>query len=296
MMSENEQMADITKNLTKPAGNPLTGYFRQPKIFLTLPSKGKFYPEGSIDLSESGDYPVFAMTAKDELMFKTPDALLSGQSTVEVIQSCIPSIKDAWKMPSIDVDAALVAIRVATYGENMDVTGTCPFCEAETDYEFPLNNWLSKAQQLNYVDELQLGDLTIHIRPYSYREMTKSSLKAFEQQRLMAVVNDEEELSDSEKIEKFQEHFVKITELTIDIIAGTISQIDSPNGSTTNKNHIKEFVDNAPKDIFDKLQKHIGDIKNSVEIDDLNVNCGECKAEYKLPITMDQSNFFALES
>jgi hypothetical protein len=34
------------------------------------------------------------MTAKDELMFKTPDALLNGQSTVEVVKSCIPAIQD----------------------------------------------------------------------------------------------------------------------------------------------------------------------------------------------------------
>ena len=31
----------------------------------------------------------------DEITFKTPDALLNGQATVDVIQSCIPNIKDA---------------------------------------------------------------------------------------------------------------------------------------------------------------------------------------------------------
>ena len=66
--------------------NPLASYYRQPKIYITLPSKGEFYPADSLDLSTNGQYAVYAMSAKDELLFKTPDALLSGQSTVEVIK------------------------------------------------------------------------------------------------------------------------------------------------------------------------------------------------------------------
>ena len=100
--------------------NPLRKYFRQPKVYITLPSKGKFYADGAIELPESGEFPVFAMTAKDELTMKTPDALLNGQATVDVIKSCIPAIKNPWSMPSIDLDAVLIAIRIATYGEMME--------------------------------------------------------------------------------------------------------------------------------------------------------------------------------
>ena len=94
--------------------NPLQKYFRQPKIYLSLPSKGHWYPEGAIEMTENGELPVYAMTAKDELAFKTPDALLNGQSVVDVVKSCLPNIKDPWLMPSIDVDAILIAIRIAT--------------------------------------------------------------------------------------------------------------------------------------------------------------------------------------
>lgn len=101
--------------------NPLASFFRQPKIYVSLPSKGMFWTKESLEMTENGELPVYAMTAKDEIMLKTPDALISGQATVDVIQSCIPAIKDAWKMPSIDLDTILVAIRIATYGEKMDL-------------------------------------------------------------------------------------------------------------------------------------------------------------------------------
>jgi hypothetical protein len=58
-----------TQNTAQPAAkhNPLANYFRQPKIFVALPSKGLFYPEGALDVSETGEYAVYAMTYKNEL-------------------------------------------------------------------------------------------------------------------------------------------------------------------------------------------------------------------------------------
>ena len=99
--------------------NPLTSYMRQPKIYISLPSQGNFWPEHSIDMPENNELPVYSMTARDELLFKTPDALMNGQSIVDVIQSCVPNIKNAWVTPSIDLDTILIAIRIATYGEDM---------------------------------------------------------------------------------------------------------------------------------------------------------------------------------
>ena len=91
--------------ITQPKfkNNPLAGLMRQPKIYIKLPSGGEFWPKGSIDMPENGELPVFSMTAKDELMIKIPDALVNGQAIVDVIQNCIPSIKNAWSTPNIDL-------------------------------------------------------------------------------------------------------------------------------------------------------------------------------------------------
>jgi hypothetical protein len=275
----------------KPA-NPLSNWFRQPKIYVRLPSKGEFYPDGALDVSASEEYAVFAMTAKDELMFKTPDALLSGQSTVEIVKSCIPSIVDPWQMPSIDLDAALVAIRIATYGDNMEVTANCPHCSAENHYDINLLQWLEKIGQFTYKKEIQVEPLTIHVRPYSYREVTKTSLKTFEQQRIFQIINDET-LSDEVKLDKFGESFVKLTELTVDVIANCVFRIDTPDGTTTDYDQIHEFISNAPKAVFDTIQNHITSMKEEIELAPQLVHCEECEQEFTMPITMDQASFFA---
>jgi hypothetical protein len=288
-------MSDQQSQMLTGNQNPLSAFFRQPKIYIKLPSGGKFYPAGALDKSDSDEYPVYAMTAKDELMFKTPDALLSGQSTVEVIKSCVPAILEPWKMPSIDLDAILVAIRIATYGESMEVTANCPHCEAENNYELNLVQWLGSIESFQYEPTLQIDQLTIHLRPYSYQELTKTSLKTFEQQRILNIVNDES-ISDEKKVQMFGESFIKLTELTVDIISNCVARIDSPNGTTSDPQHIKDFINNSPKEIFDIISKHITGMKSEIEFKPVAASCESCGEQFSMPVTMDQSNFFAVRS
>jgi len=282
-------------NTLQQKKNPLAGFFRQPKIYVSLPSKGKFYSQGALDRSENGQYAVYAMTAKDELMFKTPDALLSGQSTVELIKSCIPAILDPWKMPSIDIDFALIAIRIATYGNSMEVNTQCPHCNADNNYDVDLSAWFSVFDNFEYKEEIPADPLLIHVRPYSYSEITKTSIKTLEQQRIFAIVNDET-MDDEEKLERFGKSFVKLTELTVDLIAECISQIDTPDGPVTDKQMINEFIHNCNKDLFETISKHVVSMKDQIELKSHIVACSECTKEFTMPITMDQANFFAVKS
>jgi hypothetical protein len=279
----------------QPKKNVLSNWYRQPKIYIRFPSKGEYYPNDALDKSTTGDYAVYSMTAKDELMFKTPDALLNGQSTVEVLKSCIPALQDPWKMPSIDVDAALVAIRIATYGEKMEVSTNCPSCNAENDYEINLNSWLEKLNAFQFESKVTIDPLTVYVRPYTYLEMTQTSLKSLEQQRIFGVINDET-LSDEEKLDKFGKSFSKLTELTVDVIAQCVVQIETPDGIETDIAEIKNFIHNAPKEIFNAISNHVQALKSKIDIPAQEVKCTNCETEFLMPVTMDQSNFFAVRS
>jgi hypothetical protein len=280
---------------TMSMSNPLVNYFRQPKIYIRLPSQGKYYPEDSIDLSQNDEYAVYAMTAKDELMFKTPDALMNGQATVEVVKSCVPAIKNPWNMPSIDLDAVLIGIRIATYGENMDVNSQCPSCSAENEYTVDLVGFLDTLNKFDFQDQLQVGELVIHVRPYTYQEVTKTALKTLEQQKIFQVVNDDS-ISDEVKVEQFGKSFVRLTELTVDVIAGCISQVDTPTGSVADAGMIKEFIANAPADVFKAVSDHVAKMKENIELKAQEVACQECGHEHSIAISMDQTNFFAVGS
>ena len=281
-----------TSQETPKKHNPLSQWFRQPKIYIQLPSRGNFYPTGSLDVSANEEYAVYAMTAKDELMLKTPDALMSGQSTVEVIKSCVPSILNPWEMPSVDVDAVLLSIRVATYGENMDVSANCPSCNEENTYSISLLDWLSKLRNFSFEDTIDASPLTIHIKPYSYKELSETGLKTFEQQRMLAVINDEN-ISDSEKIKKFNESFVTLSNLTVNTLAKAVWKITTPTEDITDTGFIVEFVQNAPKDVFEKISSQLAGIKDQMSYGSHEVTCEHCNHKFIMPIELDQSNFFA---
>ncbi len=278
--------------------NPLHKYFRQPKIYIRLPSSGNFYPAGALEKTESGEYPVYSMTAKDEIVMKTPDALMNGQATVDVIQSCMPNIKNAWKIPSIDLDAILVAIRIATYGEMLDVKTIVPGLDEERTYEADLRYVLDKLSNATFDPVCKINDnMEVRIRPLNYSEFTKNSVRSLEEQRIIQIVNDDK-LSDDDKLEKFATSFRKLTEITISMVSAGIMSVITPDGVVEDPKFIQEFVDNADKDLLKVIIAHLDEQKKQFNIEPFKVQFSEeeiaagAPAEFAVPITLDGANFF----
>jgi hypothetical protein len=285
-------------NMQQPQANPLSKYFRQPKLFASLPSNGKFYPAGTLETTETGEYPIYSMTAKDELTMKTPDALLNGQATVELIKSCVPNIKDPWNLPSIDLDALLIAIRLATYGETMTLQVKTPVTGEEKEMTVNLRDILDNFANIEFEDVVQSGEMTVFLRPLTYKEFTKSALKTFEQQRIFSIVNDEQ-ISDEDKLQAFTNSFAKLTDLTVDMMANHISAIEIGDTRVDNKQHIDEFMKNADKSFYSAVQEHLDAQKIKFTIQPLTATATPEEIEqgvpatYEVPVTFDQSNFFA---
>jgi len=282
-----------------PKTNPLTSFMRQPKIYIRLPSQGTYWPDRSIVIPENGEIPVFSMTAKDELAFKTPDALMNGQAIVDVMQSCIPSIKDAWKCPNLDLDAILIAIRIATYGELMDITHRVPVINEEVTHQIDLRLLLDQlVNNAHWDDTVHIdSNLTCFIRPLNYKHVTMTSLKTFETQRLMQAVNDES-LSDEKKLEIFNKSFTAMTEITLGLLVDSIAAIKTPDDIVEDRRFIKEFLENADKSVYQTIQDHITNMKKRSGIQPMTVTstaehiAAGAPASYELPISIDNADFF----
>ena len=275
-------------------------YMRQPKLYIKLPSGGNYWPEGSLELPESSEIPVFSMTAKDELMFKTPDALLNGQGVVDVIQSCLPNIKDGWQTPTIDLDTILIAIRIATYGEKMEISHIVPNTSETMEHEIDLRYVMDQVNgNAKWIDQVEIGNnLLCYVKPLNYRHLTKTSLKAFEAQKIMQVVNNDE-ITDEQKIAMFGKSFDTMTTLTVDLVAESVYSIRTADGIVDDPAFIREFIENADRTVFEKIQKHINTMKDKNGIRPLEIQATEEQIElgapetYEVPIGFDNSDFFA---
>lgn len=283
--------------------NPLSKYMRQPKIYIRLPSQGQYWPAGSLNLTETGEYAVYSMTAKDELMLKVPDALLNGQAVVDVIQNCVPDIKNAWNVPSIDIDVILVAIRIATYGEKMKTPINFEGSETsdiDLEYDVDLRTVLDTLMnQISWNPIIPIDEnMTMYVRPMPYSQQTKLGLQVFETQKLISIANNET-MSEDDKLKVFKESFGKLTSITIDLAGDAIYKIDTFDGTVDNAQHIKEFVQNMDKDMFNKIQNHMEQLKEQNSIKPIVVPVTEdmkakgVKGEtLEIPLAFDVSSFF----
>lgn len=285
-------------NQSQSRNNPLANYMRQPKIYITLPSRGDFWPARSIVVPENGEFPVYSMTARDELMFKTPDALLNGQAVVDVIQSCMPNIKNAWDIPTMDLDTILIAIRLATYGERMPLKHKIPVINEEVEYDIDLRVLLDQQQGNHWIEQVAINpNFIIFVKPLTYKHLTQTSIKSFETSRILNMVNDQT-LSEEKKLEIFNSSFSNLTKVTVDLITASIYKIVTEDNEVTDPRFISEFVANADKEIFDVVQKHLTDLKSNNELKPLTFSTTpEQQAQgapstYNVPIDFNNSSFF----
>jgi len=283
--------------------NPLSKYFRQPALYTTLPSGGQFYNPGSMqfDNTETNELAVYPMTAKDEMIMNTPDALLNGDATVAVIQSCVPGIKDAWDMPIMDMDTVLIAMRVATYGHDMEINITVPKVEEQMNYTIDLRTATDTIDRTKFDDYVPAGSLSFKIKPMTYRQLTNLQLKQYEQQRIITQVI-EAKLNPADKQAKFNEIFTNMTDITLQNMKDTIVSVQAEGKEITDRNYINEFVDNMDGQTAQSIkncldtQKAIGKIKPvKVSVPEEMVQRGAPKS-IETPISMDQSNFFVSRS
>lgn len=280
------------KSMEQKPQNPLAKHFRQPAIYIKLPSNGQFWPDGALDLPASGEIPVYPMTARDEITIRTPDALLNGQGVVDVIQSCCPNIIDAWAMPSIDVDSVLLNIRIASYGNEMDFDSNCPECKEENNFSLNMSNVVAQISVPNYDAPLEIDGLKIKLKPQPYFEVNKINQVSFTEQQILRTINDQD-LSDEEKKQKSDEYLRKLIDLNIVVAVNSTDSITTEDGTiVTDKGFIQEFFDLADFKVLRAVQDQLQEISKDATLKPIDTTCKSCNHEYSIPMTFDYANFF----
>ena len=69
------------------------------------------------------------MTAIDDIVYVSPDALLNGEAMIGLIKVAVPSIPNVRNLCNIDAEALFLAIQYATYGKEVTHTHRCSKCQ-----------------------------------------------------------------------------------------------------------------------------------------------------------------------
>lgn len=272
------------------ANNPLQKYFRQPKIFIKLPSNGVYTKPGVIT-GDPSNMPVYGMTGMDEIMIKTPDALITGESTVKVIESCCPNIKDGWEVSNLDLDLILTSIRIATYGNKITIGHTCEHCNTENEYELELNALVDHYNHLVFDNRAVLDDVVVRVQPLTYRQVTDFGQRNFQLRQQLNQANSIED--DDERTKEVSRIYNDFGQLQTDVYSANIEAIEAGNQVVTERPYINEWLQNTEKTAFDKIRDHIDRNTDLTKTPPQQVECDHCHKENTLSIVLDHSAFFA---
>ena len=269
--------------------NPLQQYFRQPKIYVKLPSQGMYSKPGAISGDING-LPIYGMTGMDEIIMKTPDSLLSGESIAQVIKSCCPGIINPWELTVLDTDMLFSAIRIATYGNFMTVTHTCFKCKTENEYDLDLNKVVEYFSSCKYDNNIVLENMLIKTQPLTYKQSTMFSLKNFSLQQRLSQAEKLEDKDEQQKI--VNELFKELAVLQNELYFLSIESVEVGNTVVNQKEYIKEWLENCDKSVFDAVKKQIDKNRDTWTTPPFPVKCTACDTSVNLRVDLDQSNFF----
>jgi len=278
--------------LETTSSNPLMQYHRPPGVYVVLPSKGNFYTKKPL-LSSLDEVLVRPMTAKDELLFKSPDILMNGESLIEVVKSCVPGIEDPNEIPGPDFSVLMLAIRLATYGKDFPYTGGCPDCATATEFSVDIEFLLDT--QITFLEreyKASIDELTVYVKPYDLRCQIQSALATFEQQAITNNILVDTETTDADKQVELGKSLRKITEITYELILRSIIKIDTPQESIEDKQLIAEWLHDVGKNTFEKISSEVLKVTEAGFKSSVDFNCKDCAKVNSIPVIFDPTVFF----
>lgn len=273
--------------------NPLSQFNKKTARYIKIPSQGAGYSKG-IKLSDSGELAVYPMTARDELMLKSPDALLNGQAVLEVLSHCVPDIASPEEILIIDLDAIMVAIRMATYGDEMDIIVECTSCNAPNTVGLSLPALLDQQTYWIGLTEIKLASgIKVKLKPTTIKDKNRMSISSFDQMTELTQI-DKEEGKTTDKMAKANKSFGNLVDLSLNLVAGSILEAVTPENLVIKDFAIiKEWVLDLSKSEFDLIDVALRELAKIGVPKSMNIKCDKCHAISETAINFNPSDFFA---
>lgn len=281
--------------------NPLAGYFRQASTYVTLPTRGRWYGPDDVVLNDSGELAVNALTALDDILLNTPDAMLNGVALEKVVKNCAPDIKNIKKLMLPDLEAVFVAIKSATTGGKADYERKCPSCGYENTFDL---NCRALMDSIAFIEDDDLAlrfadDLVVHVRPYDFEMRQLFIRREFEEERaLRALESQDSDLDDMQKAQLLGESVDRLSRMTFQLVSRSIERIElvKEKQTVTNQEHINEWLTGISKVQADMVIEAVNRINATGVARTIPVQCGSCGHEWEDTLSFDPTSFFGKRS
>ena len=259
---------------TTTTGEPAGGLsFATPTEFVDLPSKGRFYPEGST-LHGRDTIEIRFMTAKEEDILTSKTLLKKGLAVDRMLENII--VDKNIKLSELlvgDKNALIVAARISGYGAEYNTKINCPACMTVEELQFDLDS--TKINE-GVVDDPLISGPTAN----GTYQITLPRCKAVAEVKLFTGV---EEKKMSQRAAMRARNKLPETQISDQIRLSIVSvNGDSSQGT------INELINNMPAFDSRYLRRVYGNLMPNVELKH-EFSCTSCgyDAEVEVPFTVE---------
>jgi len=272
-----------------PNTNPLlAGIKNVPGLSIVLPTKALLYKHGELKESalKSGELHVFPMSAKDELVLKSPDLLINGEAITRVVTRCAPEVLKPLDLFQPDMDAILIALRISTYGEGLRIQVDNKYYDAKKkgsqeilEYTVNLKKLLTGGKALTSLSEcvvkLETGQKAT-IQPIRFDLGLQISQE------------DMDSLSEADDEAKM-EMFKKRMQTVEDVLLSMICEIDG----ISNREQIKEWFELVPAVIFKTISEKAEEMAVLGPLTEIEIKDPISDQKWKTTVPINPADFFA---
>ena len=124
----------------------LKSLIRNVALTTKLPCEPESYSSPVIEYGLNNEIEIYPMTHTDEILMHNPDSLLSNMAVKNIITSCVPAVKDVDNVYGPDIEALLLAIKIASVDDELEVYNVCPKC-------YELYNQTKEEDRQKLIDE-----------------------------------------------------------------------------------------------------------------------------------------------
>ena len=243
---------------------------KYPSEVIPLPTKGWFYPEGH-PLS-SGEIEIKQMTAREEDLLANQELIKKGKVLDKLMESLI--VKKSIRIEEIlipDKNAIFIAIRRLAYGDDYNVSITCPQCESKNKVIVNLSNLNYK--QFDFDNHPKSQNLFTYKLPVCGISVTYKLLNQSDEQMI------DSELTQIKKLSK--DNTAELTTRLKYLIMSIDGNVD--------KLTIRKFIEErlSAKDSY-ALRKHMRENNPDVDMT-FDFKCSECNLERRLDMPIGAS-------
>lgn len=279
--------------------NPLLQYIQQAEVFTRLPTEGILYAPDVIDISPEEEIGICGRSAKDEMLFNNPDALMNGKAVSSVIANCVQAVKKPEELFIPDVEALLMAIKAASGEKEYDMEITCPSCEKKGSFTRNIPHLLETATLLHEAPFVMIGELKVYLQPSTWKFHNFIGNETFKIKKTLQIIDTHNDISDEKAKEIMSNCFDKMTDLHYEIMVTNIVKVVIPSElgepvSVIDKGSIREWVNKLStsdiKVILDKMEE----LNNMGVSKTQEVQCKYCEHVWEVTdLVFDPSHFFA---